>query len=437
MLNFKELRPLQAMVAALFFKRKRLLLALPRQEGKTEIGVRLLEDLTSRPFTSSALFLAKDKKSGKKATREKFMRIFDKSLFSVNTENVYLKSCPTSAIFMDSVDKDPDRIRGGTYSMIHWSEVAFSKIEKGESIISVFDKVIQPTLRNTDGYVLLESTNNGKNGWFDLWHNAKEYGFATFKLGLSDLVYMGLCTPEEYDKIQSTTHPDVFKQEYECEWLSFQGKVYPEFSETKHVRECAPPDTSYMTVLIAIDWGYRPSATGILFAYVKDTVLYIFDEHYATEELAAITADNIQGKLEQYLVPRAMTAAVADHEEDRIAELHRRNIPCSKASKANVLGARIQIKEMFYFNRIVIDPKCKYLLRDLNSATWDEKKEGEIDYAACNYGHYDQEAALRYLVRELSDFERPEPIRNPHKDSGSAAAFDLELRRNLDGTYTG
>lgn len=423
------------MVASLFFKKKRLCLALPRQEGKTEIGVRLLEDLTSRPFTSSALFLAKDKKSGKKATREKFMRIFDKNLFSVNTENVYLKAHPSSAIFMDSVDKDPDRIRGGTYSMIHWSEVAFSKIEKGESITSVFDKVIQPTLRNTDGYVLLESTNNGKNGWFDLWHNASEYGFATFKLGLSDLVYMGLVTREEYDKIQSTTHPDVFKQEYECEWLSFQGKVYPEYHENQHVRTVAPPDPSWQIVVAAIDWGYRPSATCVLFAYVKDKILYIFDEHYQTEELAAITADQITAKLEQYRIPRSQFACVADHEEDRIEELNRRGIQCGKASKANVLGARVQIKEMFYFNRIVIDPKCKFLRRDLDAATWDDKKEGEIDYTQCTWGHFDGEATLRYLIRELSDFEREEPIINPHRDSISAAAFDLETRRYLNGNY--
>lgn len=155
---------------------------------------------------------------------------------------------------MDSVDKDPDRIRGGTYSLIHWSEVAFSKIEKGESIISVFDKIIQPTLSQTDGYVFLESTNNGKNGWFDLWENYKDYGFARLRLGLSDFVYMGLITPEEYERIKATTHPDVFNQEYECLWISFQGKVYKEFEERRHVAEIDGPKP-WQTVVSAIDWG--------------------------------------------------------------------------------------------------------------------------------------------------------------------------------------
>lgn len=422
MLNFKDLKPVQCMAASLFFRKKRILLALPRQEGKTELGVRLLHDITSRPFTSSSLFLAKDQPSGKKATREKFLRLFDNKIFSVNTEQVYLKSHPTSVIFMAAVDKDPDRNRGGTYSMIHWSEVAFSKIEKGETIISVFDKVVQPTLRKTGGYAFLESTNNGKNGWYDLWENYKDYGFARLKVGLSDLVYMGLVTQEEYDEIQGTTHPDVFAQEYECEFVSFQGKVYPEFKEHIHVADIPGPK-SWQKVSFAIDWGYHPSATAILFAYTEDGVLNIFDEHYATQELAAVTADKIIAIKERWNIETL--AGVADHEEDRIKELHLRNISCIKASKANVLGARVAVKERFYFNKIKIHPRCKWLIRDLNAAVWDDKKDGEIDYSQCTWGHFDAEAALRYLDRELGEYEVDEPEETPVADSISETEWDL------------
>jgi len=428
MQDLKSLRPLQSLAASVFFKKKRLLLSLPRQYGgKTELGVRLLYDITRRPFTSSSLFLAKDKKSGKKATREKFERIFEKSLFEINTENVYLKKCPTSIIFMDSVDKDPDRIRGGTYSMIHWSEVAFSKIEKGESIISVFDKVVQPTLSQTDGYVLLESTNNGRNGWWDLWEAYKDYGFARLKVGLSDMVYLGLIEPEEYDKIKNTTHPDVFRQEYECEWVSFQGKTYNEFDESRHIQEIPPPEP-WQVVISSIDWGYDPSATCVLFAYVVEGVLHIFDEHYQHRELGQITAEQIDYKKQQWNIKRLV--ATADHEEDRIEELTKRGISCGKAKKINVLGARIEIKEAFYFDKIVIHPRCRWLIRDLNAAVWDPKKEGEIDYTQCTWGHFDAEAALRYMIRELSSVERDKPEENPHFDSSSQQAFEmLRLRQ--------
>lgn len=419
------------MAAALFFRKRRLLLSLPRQKGgKTELGVRIGEDLLRTPSTKAALFLAKDKKSGKKATREKFMRVYDKRLFEVNTETVYLKRHPSSVLYMDSVDKDPDRIRGGTYSYIHWSEVAFAKIEKGETIISVFDKVIQPTLTETDGYCFLESTNNGKNGWYELWHLAEKYGFATLKVGLGDMVYLGLVTREEYDKIQATTHPDVFRQEYECDWVTFQGRVYQEFREDLHIDPDMEGPKPWQAVISSIDWGYNPSATCVLFGYVQHGVLNIFDEHYATQELAAITAEQIEYKKDQWKIEKL--SCVADHEEDRIVELQRRKISCGKASKANVLGARIQGKELFYFNKVKIHPRCKYLIKDLMAAVWDDKKaiNGEIDYTQCTWGHFDAEAAFRYMVRELSELEIEEPIVNPHVgiDPASAAAFDIQRR---------
>ncbi len=405
-LELNTLRPLQAMAAAVLFKNKHLLLCLPRQKGgKTELGVRLIHDITERKFTSSSLFLAKSRPAAKKASREKFMRIFDPTIFAVNTEIVYRKDFPTSCCFIESVDKDPDRLRGGTYSCIHWSEVAFSKIESGETIQTVYDKIIQPTMNETKGYVLLESTNNGKNGWYDLWENAKDFGFTRLKVSLSDMVYLGLVPPAEYEEIRATTHPDVFLQEYECEWVTFAGKVYPEFLPHM-IQECPPPQ-DWMTVIMGIDWGYTPSATCVLFGYTNAGVVYIFDEHYALQEMAIHTAEAINERMMKWAVRKF--AAVADHEADRNDELTLRGIPCGKAAKVDVQGNRVQIKELMWANRLVIHPRCKNLLRDIAAATWHPKKEGELDDSQCTWGHFDAEAALRYLIRELSTTEDEAP----------------------------
>ena len=411
-----KLRPVQSMVASLFFKHKRLMLSLPRQfGGKTELGVRIAYDITSKPFTSSTLFLAKDKKSGKKATREKFQRIFEKSLFEVNTEQVYLKKCPSSVIWMDSVDKDPDRIRGGTHSYIHWSEVAFSKIEKGETIQGTFEKVIDPTTSQTDGYCLLESTNNGKNGWYDLWHSAKDIDFVTFCMGLSKFVEMGLVSKEEFERIKKKTQPDIFRQEYECEWVSFQGKTYAELDHNTHIDPFMPGPEIWQTVISAIDWGWKPSATCVLFGYVARDSVNIFDEHYELEELPAVTAMEIENIKAKWDIRRLVT--VADHDLARNEELRLRGITCGQASKANVMGARMTIKELLWRGQLKIHPRCVNLIRDLEAAVWDAKKEGEIDYGQCTWGHFDAEAALRYLLRELSEAESDEPTDDFNLDS--------------------
>ncbi len=414
------------MAAALFFKHRRLIVVGPRQYfGKTELGCQLDIDLIEHPTTKSALFLAKDHPSAKKATREKFIRLADPQKFSVNTQQVYLKKHKTSTLFIGSVDKEPDRLRGGSYAMVHWSEVAFSKIEKGESITGVFDKVVKPTLSLQDGYVLLETTLNGKNEFYDLYNDAKAHKLHILHVSLGQMVEMGLLSQEIYDYEKSQYHPDVFNQEFECQWVSFLGKAYPELGDHHVDAEMRRPEP-WQTLLFAIDWGFKPSATCVLFAYVQDGVLHVFDEHYAMEETPIETAHAIEMRRRGH---DGTMVGVADHDPARIVELTRRGIPCANADKANVMGARMQIKEMLYFDRMKFHPRCVMTLRDLDAAAWDNKKDGEIDYSQCSWGHFDGESTLRYLVRMLEDAEAEKPDVNPTAAFDTASAVDYDMRR--------
>jgi len=428
MIVWHKLRPLQALAANLFFRHKRLILILPRQYGgKTELGCQLQIDLLSKPTTKSCLFLAKDHKSAKKATREKFKRLCDPKIFSVNTDNIYLKAHSTSTLFMASVDKDPDRNRGGTMASVHWSEAAFSKIEHGETITGVFDKVIKPTLSLQDGYVLIESTLNGKNGFYDLYNDAKAHRLHVLHIGLGQMVEMGVVSRETYDHEKGQYHPDVFRQEFECEWVSFAGRAFPEFDEM-HIDKDMPYPEPWQKMLVAIDWGYRPSATCVLFGYVKDGVLNVYDEHYAMEELTIGTSEAIYARKWMH---GGLMACVADHDPKSNQELNLRGIESALADKVNVLGARIQVKEALYFDRLKFHPRCKNVIRDLQAASWDDKKDGEIDYGQCTWGHYDGEAALRYLIRMLSDVEEKEPEKQDLYAMDTASAADSYMRKTV------
>lgn len=421
------------MAAAMIFKHRRLMLVLPRQYGgKTELGVRLGEDLMSQPVPSTSLFLAKDHKSGKRATREKHLRVFGTERFSVNSDRIVKRADPRTVMNIASADKDPDRIRGGTYKYIHGSEVAFWKLDHGETIPGVYGKVIDPTTRIFDAFVLLETTLNGKNGFYDLWESADDLGFARLRVSLSQMLEMGLIPKEEFQRIKDTTLPLIFRQEFECDFITFQGRSYEEFDESIHVQEIPGPE-DWQTVIMAIDWGFDPSATCVLFGYVKDDVLHVFDEIHEKRHLLENTFQAIQSVRERWHIERL--SAIADHEEDRIAELELRGIPCGKASKSNVMGCRIEIKEKLWKNEVIIDPRCKFLIRDLTTATWKSNKKGEndLDYSQCTYGHFDAEAALRYMTRELSKIEDDEPEENPQLDMDQASALAWQLNRQRDG----
>lgn len=406
-MNIGGLYPIQAMVAAALLKYRRVLLMLPRQEGKTEIGIRINRAMLDTDKTRNTLFLAKSKKSAQKAAREKIRRLFENDYFKVNTETIINRRNNNAIGYIDSVDKDPDRMRGGTYHYIHWSEVAFSQLENGVTIEDVVNKVLMPTLRTTNGFMLLESTSNGENGWKDLWDSAQEYlGAHTIRVALSQLVAMGLVSMAEYERIKGTTHPLIFRQEYECEWVSFAGLIYEEFTD-RHVEAFDLPD-NLGTVGCAIDWGFIDS-TCMLAGYRYQGKFWIFDEIYCNKTLLEQFADSFKKRIA--LWDAESFACVADHDPNRIAELHKRGIPCGNADKADVLGNRIQIKELLWKDQLRIHPRCKNTIRDLRAIAWNQKTEAkreDADYSQCTWGHFDAEAALRYLIRNLSEI--PETV---------------------------
>lgn len=426
MRSIANLRPIQAMAASLFFKHRRLLVKGPRQYfGKTELGVRLAHNLTSEEGATTSMFVAKNALARKKATREKFMRIFDARDFAVNTELIYNKKHPTSQIFMGSIDKDPGSQRGGTLNFLHMSEMAFWNLEHGETVSDVWQKVLRHLLSQRDGYCYGESTTNGFNGFKDFWDNAKEFGFHTLSVSLSQMLELGLITQDTFDKEKREVHPLVFAQELECEWVTFQGLVYNELDEAVHVAEVPPPE-EWQSIIAAIDWGWKPSATSVLFGYVKDEIVYVFDEIYEFEQRIEDTAAAIHEKLRYWGIERFV--AVADHDLARNKELEVRGIGTVLADKVNVAGNRIEIKEHLWKGLIRIDPRCKALIRDLSHATWHPKKEGELD-ANCSWGHWDAEAAMRYLIRGLKTHEADEPDENPMKDADQASARAWEINR--------
>lgn len=429
MKDLKELRPIQALAASLFFRHKKLVVIGPRQYfGKTELGVRLAYNLISQPEASTSMFVAKNALARKKATREKFLRIFDEKRFAVNTEMIYNKKFPTAQLFMGSIDKDPGSQRGGTLNFLHLSEMAFWNIEHGETVSDVWQKVLKHLLSQKDGYCFAESTTNGFNGFKDFWDQAPEFGFHRLKVSLSDMLNLGLISQETFDKEKREVHPLIFAQELECEWVTFQGLVYNEFDGAKHVADVAPPE-EWQSVIAAIDWGWKPSATAILFGYIHDDIVHIFDEIYAMEQRLEDTHAAITARLQHWNISKFV--CVADHDLARNDELQKRGISTHLADKVNVAGNRIQIKEKLWKNQIVIHPRCTNLLKDIQHATWHPKKEGELDNSVCTWGHWDMEAALRYLVRGLDTHEAEEPEVNPHSglDQASARAWQIQRDR--------
>lgn len=409
MIQTHQLYEPQAFVCSALNRWRRVLCMLPRQEGKTELGVRFSRQVIGHPEkVRQALMLAKSRDSLKRMSREKIMRIFDEGEFKADSTKVFNRGNPASTLWLESVDKRPDKIRGGTYHYVHWPEVAFSEFDYGVTAMQIFNLVVGPTLRQTNGYAFLESTANGPNGWKDIWDAAAELGFKRIRMPLSMLVELGVRSQEEYDRLRKTMARLEFLQEYECEFVTFQGLVFEEMQD-HHVWAEMPGPAEHMRVCFAIDWGWNPSATCVLFGYVWFGRICIFDEIYGKELRLEQTEELIKGKLNAWQVSRTSAAGVGDHDPLKNDAMVRSGLNVGLCSKADVLGARMDVKTLLAQDKLYVHPRCKNLIRDMQSASWDLKKHGEIDYKKCPDGHFDGEAALRYLVRMFRDIHQEDP----------------------------
>jgi phage terminase large subunit len=188
-----------------------------------------------------------------------------------------------------------------------------------------------------------------------------------------------------------------------CEWVTFKGAAYPEFDDAHIDPDMLSPQEGE-ELLIAVDWGYSPSATAVLFGVLRKNVLNIYNERFEFQEHAITTSEAIYRETLRYPCPYR---ACGDHEPDRMDTLREHGIPVVNAVKRDPLVARTNIKELLFFDRIKIHPRCKNLIAELKAAVWDGKKDGEIDYKATpNKGHFDCEAALRYLTDTFNILHR-------------------------------
>ena len=197
-----------------------------------------------------------------------------------------------------------------------------------------------------------------------------------------------------------------FLQEYELEFRSVQGAVYPSFSRKVHVAKYQDiPDD--MSIYAGIDFGYH--TTACLFVGVdKDQNWWVFDEVYARESTLQDTIPRIRDKLKG----KALILMVGDSAARDAIETMNKEFPIVPVVKRQdsiihgidlirtKLKPRIQLvgppKPVLY-----ITENCKNLIREMESYKYPEdvpnRNPNEVPVKEDDHGP----DALRYLVLHL------------------------------------
>jgi hypothetical protein len=284
--------------------------------------------------------------------------------------------------------------------------------------------VYQPMFTTTDGWAIFMGTPRGYNHFYDLVEQAQEdpewfYQKATWR----DSKYANpkaiAGAKKDYEaKGQLST----YFQEYELEFRSVQGAVYPDFNRDVHIKKPADIPVDGLTYYGAIDFGWHTTAF-LLFGVDKDQTWYLIDEVYGREE----TLEDLLPRIRNTIGDRRMVLIVADSANRDAIEVMNKTFPVAGVNKANdttgyATGISLITEKLKPRQQLIGLPKpslfigsnCKNFIFELESYRFPEKKEerNENDVPIKENDHGPD--AARYLFLHLKhgmqkDEKLPEP----------------------------
>jgi hypothetical protein len=208
---------------------------------------------------------------------------------------------------------------------------------------------------------------------------------------------------------------NVWKREYLCE-LTFSDEraVIPEWTAVRAqtlVREEVRP--AYADLYVGLDFGFARDLTVAIFGYwdFAKAALVVEDELVLKGCTTSTLAMHLQEKLTGLWGPvetRPEVRQFADGNEGRtiyeLKVLHKLRFQATdkKGKKAEINALRILVAE----GRLIVNPRCKTLIRTLFSATW-AKNFNTFDRDD-GIGHSDALDGLLYLSRNINQRRMPE-----------------------------
>lgn len=179
---------------------------------------------------------------------------------------------------------NPRAGRSRRYHGVVIDEAAFT----GDDMPDLFNKAIRPTLVDFQGCALALSTPNGKDpdNWF---YQICEGAAGEWAVYTAPTWQNPLIAQSEIDLLRANSHPDVFRQEFEAEFVDWSGAAF--FSVENMLVEGQPVDVTWRTdqIFAVVDTaskdGEQHDGTG---------VVYFARSKYAGHPLVILDWDVIQ-----------------------------------------------------------------------------------------------------------------------------------------------
>ena len=324
--------------------------------------------------------------------------------------------------------ENPDRLRGVGLDWIWLDEACFMSKAVWE--------VVYPTLTDRRGVAWVTTTPQGYDWVYDTFYKPavnKEEGFEAWKFTTLDNPYID---KELVEKAKKDLSEIMFKQEYLASFEKFEGLIYPEFSEARHIRESEKALTDIYFIGLDVGWNH-PSAGLLIKEDIQHNLFVVdeFREQYLTasdisNELRGLIARNglREQDIQTYLIDPASKGTQQTSGQSMMFQLQEEGWPFVPANN-DVMAGINRVTRLIRENRLFISKRCSKLIDEMNNyhwRKWDEEKD--TDRAKPFKLGEDLVDSLRYVIHSRPDyFEHPkldmygrleeEPEENEGEDS--------------------
>lgn len=210
----------------------------------------------------------------------------------------------------------------------------------------------------------------------------------------------------------------TWQVEYLCKFITDPAKkLVPEWNK-KYIEDFSP-DKQYFDYLhkyTSLDLGVKRDFTCMLFGYYNflSTKLYIMDECTMKNMTTLELVNALKKKEEECFGDRPVYMRPIDTDNPLLCNdmisLHNLMVrPTGKSSLEQMIN---ELRIFIGNGRLVVHPRCKFLLGNLEHGSWAENSMGQQrrDFGRTKeYGHWDGIASLMYLVLNIDMYTNPIP----------------------------
>jgi len=379
-----------------------------RRFGKTFLSVNMILKEAVTGVNKNCWYVAPTYGSAKEIAWDMLIHTIPPEYVSkTNESSLTLRLINGSVISLKGAEK-PNNLRGRALDFCVLDEFADMRPE-------AWYEVIRPSLSDRQGNAVFIGTPKGRNHFYDLW--AKGIDGANNWSSFQYTTIQGENVPaEEIEAARADLDERTFKQEYEAQFVTYQGLIYYGFSREDSVLDIGDDNG---TLNVGMDFNLDPMSAVICLR--KGGKLYAIDEIVMygsnTDEMVAEIKNRYPNRnIIIYPDPASRQRKTSAGGRTDLSILQNAGFSVKAKNSHALVRDRINAVNSRLLSgdgkrHLYISPKCKQTIKSLERQTY---KEGtSIPNKDDGFDHMND--ALGYLIEYIfpvrTEYATPQPTR--------------------------